>query len=64
VPYLATEQLLQRGRGRAELAVAQLLEARRTGIWPGYAEPGKLVDLDPPAPADKPIPEDLSIDLY
>jgi len=48
VPYLATEQLLQRGRGRAELAVAQLLEARRTGIWPGYAEPGKLVDLDPP----------------
>ena len=64
VPYLATEQLLQRGRGRAELAVAQLLEARRTGIWPGYAEPGKLVDLDPPTPADKPIPEDLSIDLY
>jgi PDDEXK-like domain of unknown function (DUF3799) len=48
VPYLATEWLLDYGRARTELAVARLLEARDTGIWPGYAEPGKLVDLNPP----------------
>ena len=61
-PILASEALLERGRGRAELAVAQLLEARRTGVWPGYLPPGELAMLEPPgADAPPPAPE---LELY
>ena len=62
VPFLASGALLERGRGRAELAVAQLLEARRTGVWPGYLPPGELATLEPPgADAPPPAPE---LELY
>lgn len=61
-PILASEALLERGRGRVELAVAQLLEARRTGVWPGYLPPGELAMLEPPgADAPPPAPE---VELY
>jgi len=61
-PILASEALLERGRGRVELAVAQLLEARRTGVWPGYLPPGELATLEPPgADAPPPAPE---LELY
>ena len=63
VPYLAPDELLQRGRGRVELAVAQILEARQTGIWPGYVAPGELVALNPPGASDAP-PADVEINLY
>ena len=46
--YLASDELLQYGRSRAELAVARLLESRESGIWPGYASAGELLYLDRP----------------
>jgi exodeoxyribonuclease VIII len=63
-PILATEALLQRGRGRAELAVAQLLEAQRTGVWPGYLPAGQLADLDPPVDRDARPSADVDVELY
>jgi exodeoxyribonuclease VIII len=64
VPYLASKAFLEHGRGRAELAVARLLEGRRTGIWPGYLPLNQsLVTLDPPAAHDAP-PADIEVELY
>jgi len=63
VPFLASDALLERGRGRAELAVAQLLECRRTGIWPGYLPAGELAMLEPPGASDAP-PADVDVELY
>ena len=62
-PILASEALLERGRARAEAAVAQLLECRRTGVWPGYLPAGELATLDPPGANDTP-PADVDVELY
>lgn len=63
VPFLASEALLERGRARTEAAVAQLLECRRTGVWPGYLPAGELATLDPPGASEAP-PADIDVELY
>ena len=62
-PILASDALLERGRGRAEQAVAMLLESRRTGVWPGYLPAGELATLDPPGASEAP-PADVEVELY
>lgn len=60
-PILASDALLERGRGRVELAVAQLLEGRRTGIWPGYLPPGELAMLEPPGADAPPVAPEMEL---